>query len=88
MPNPFFDGNKFSNYPSNNKINDIRQAYKIFANSKNPIEVFNNMAQKNPQLQPIVSMLKNGNNPQQVFVDLCQQRGIDPNEFIKQFTGK
>ena len=82
--NPFV--NKMSSLPNMNMAN-IRNMYQMLMNSNNPQQLFMNMARQNPQLQPIAQALNNGANPQQLFYELCKQRGIDPNEFIKNVTG-
>lgn len=74
MANPF--------NTSNNNINNMNNMYKQLMNSNNPMKVFENITIQNPQFRPILEMLK-ANNPQQVFISLCNQRGIDPNMFIK-----
>lgn len=85
MSNPFNTLNP--NNPMNaNNMAGIRNAYQMLRNSNNPMYVFQQMAQNNPQLQPIANMLKQGGNPQQIFFSMCRQRGIDPQAFIKQIT--
>ena len=42
------------------------------------------LAKKNPN---IVNMLNRGSSPQQIFNDLCRQRGVDPQQFLKSITG-
>lgn len=81
MKNPFNTLNPSTNNPS---MNSIQNAYRMLMSSPNPMALLQNMAQQNPSLQPVVQILKQGGNPQQVFINLCQQRGIDPNQFIKQ----
>ncbi len=82
MPNPF------NVKPSNsNNFGAYRDAYKMFSQSKNPMQLFMNMASKNPNMQPIINMIQNSGNPQMVFNQLCQQRGINPQEFLKSITG-
>lgn len=73
-------GNIFS------KSNQVNSMYKALAQSKNPYDMFTRLASNNPNLQPIVNAIKNGANPQQVFNDLCNERGINPNEFLKNIT--
>jgi hypothetical protein len=80
MPNPF-NVNPINNYGS------YKDAYKMFSQSKNPMQLFMNMASQNPNLQPIMNLIKSGKNPEMVFNQLCQQRGINPNEFLKNITG-
>ena len=73
MPNPFYQSN----------LQNYKSMYNMLVNSKNPVQAFNTMARNNPQLQPIVNMLNQGMTPQSIFNTMCQQRGIDPNEFLK-----
>ncbi len=79
MANPFYNSAPASK-PNGMNIMDI---YKAITTSKNPMQVFNAMAMNNPKMAPVVNMLNNGFSPQQVFNSLCQQRGINPQEFIK-----
>ena len=84
MSNPFNAINPAMNNPA---MNSIQNAFRMLMNSNNPMQLFQNMAQQNPQLKPIVQMLRNGGNPQQIFMNMCQQRGIDPQQFLKTITG-
>lgn len=85
MPNPFFQGSRQPSVNTNNNLNDIKNAYDIFAHSKSPMDAFMRMAEKNPQLQPMVQMIKNGTNPEALVRQLCMQRGIDVNQLIGMF---
>lgn len=76
MPNPLLQ-------PNYGQIKEIYNAMK----SGNPMQMFQQMASRNPNMKPILNMLNNGANPQQVFYQICQQRGINPDEFIKNITG-
>ena len=51
------------------------------------MQMFQQIAMKNPNMQPVLNMLNNGANPQQLFYQMCKQRGINPDEFIKNITG-
>ena len=82
MPNPF--NVMKSVFPD---LSNIKNVYKAMSQSQNPYEMFLKLAGNNPQLQPIVQAMQNGGNPQQIFNQICQQRGINPNEFIKSITG-
>jgi len=68
------------NQPSN--INNLKSIYKAISQSNNPQQLFTQLAGQNPQLQPIVKALQQGISPQQIFDNICQQRGINPQEFI------
>lgn len=82
MPNPFFQSQNM------NSMAGYRNAYNMLVSSKNPTELMMKMAQNNPNLQPILNMVQNSKNPQMLFNQLCQQRGINPQEFIRQVTGQ
>ena len=53
----------------------------------NPMQVLNQMSAQNPQLQSVVQLLNNGANPEAVFKNLCQAKGINADEFINQLKG-
>ena len=78
--------NPFAQQQMSNTLAPMRDIYNAFRNAQNPMQVFSNFANRNPQLQPILQMLNRGANPQQVFNDLCKQRGINPNEFLRLLT--
>lgn len=82
MPNPF---NIMNSVLPN--LNNIKNVYKAMSQSQNPYQMFLNIAGNNPQMQPIVQAMQNGGNPQAIFNQMCQQRGINPNDFIKSITG-
>ena len=79
MPNPFYTGANTTPNTSYN-INDI---YRILSSSKNPMQAFENIAKNNPNMAPILNLMKNGYSPEQIFRSMCQQRGIDPQQFIQ-----
>jgi hypothetical protein len=76
MPNPLLQPN----------MNQMKELYNAMRNG-NSMQIFQKMAQNNPSMRPILNMINSGSNPQQVFYQLCQQRGINPDEFIKNITG-
>lgn len=65
-------------------VNQISQMYKTFNSMGNPMMAMQQMAIKNPQLQPVVQMLQHGANPEMIFKQMCQQRNIDPDYAISQ----
>lgn len=85
MPNPF---NRTVNPIQNYNMAEIRNMYQTIMNSKNPMQMFENLASRNPNLAPIVNALRSGANPQSLFEALCRERGINPNEFLKSIQGK
>ena len=85
MMNPL--NNNMKMISQNPNMAQYKQMYQMFKNAGNPIQMFTNMAQNNPQLKPILQAINSGTSPQQIFNSMCQQKGIDPNEFIKNITG-
>ncbi|MBR3208861.1 MAG: hypothetical protein IKF82_01190 [Bacilli bacterium] len=79
MANPFNTQNTNPNF-------QLQNMYKMLTQSKNPMQLFQQMAMNNPRMQPIVDMLRS-NSPETVFNTLCKQRGIDPQQFLKSITG-
>ena len=76
------------NNPMNsNNMNYYRNIYQMLCNSNNPMQMMKQMANNNPQMQPIIDLMNRGASPKDIFIDMCKQRGINPDEFIKQVTG-
>ena len=50
----------------------------------NPQAVINRMVQNNPKLKPYMDMIKGGANPKEMFYQLAQQKGVDPEAFLSQ----
>lgn len=86
MANPFNIINP-SNPMNANRIGEMKSMYQAFRNTNNPIALFQQLAGRNPRLQPILNQLKNGANPQQLFNQVCQQRGINPQELMNMLKG-
>lgn len=86
MANPFNTLNP-ANPMNANRIGEMKSMYQAFRNTNNPIALFQQLASRNPKLQPILNQLKHGANPQQLFNQVCQQRGINPQELMKMLKG-
>ena len=88
MANPFFEACARGNNSktANNALPNLNQIYKMFSNSNNPMQVFENIAKSNPNMAPIMNLLKNGYSPEQIFNFMCQKRGVDPQQFINSIT--
>ena len=74
MSNPLIQNNSLQ----------LKDIYRAITQSNNPQQIFMQLANSNPQLQPIVKSMQQGISPQQIFNDICQKRGINPQEFIRQ----
>lgn len=84
--NPFNSINP-ANPMNNNRIGQMKNMLDTFRNSKNPMALFQQMAQRNPQFQPVIKMMQQGMNPNQIFESVCKERGINPQEFLNMFKG-
>lgn len=85
MPNPFNALNP-SNPMRGYDFGYLRNLYQTL-NGRNPMQALGQMALRNPRMQPVFQALQGGANPQQLFKSLCQQRGINPDEFINNIIG-
>lgn len=72
---------------------NLMQIFSMIMGSKNPMQIFKNLAMSNPVANRVMQM-SNGKSPEQikqVCQNLCQQRGISfedaYNEFNNNFGG-
>lgn len=63
---------------------NIKMLMDLYKSGLDPKAMINILGMNNPQMQPVIQMLQQGNNPKEIFYNLCQQRGIDPNTIINQ----
>lgn len=87
MANPIFQALNHNSPPVNPQMQNLRQAYQVFQNKGNPMQVFQQIASSNPQMKEALQMLNGGMSSQQVFNVMCQKMGVNPQEFIKMITG-
>ena len=96
MPNPILEqANNQRNVLTSNKMDQLRpqlrqikQQMRQLQALQNPQMALNQMLMNNPQLQNVMSLIKqSGNSPQQVFLNMANQMGVDPNEVIKELQG-
>ena len=51
---------------------------------KNPQALLNQMSQNNPQVKQLMTMIQNsGKSPKELFYQVAQEKGVDPNEILK-----
>lgn len=64
-------------------LNEAAELNKTVRNSNNPNMVMNKLIQSNPRLKQVYDMVQqNGGNGKQIFFQLAQQKGIDPNTIL------
>lgn len=76
MPNPLFDNLKGAGASQGQN-----QQMNMGDLMRNPNQVLNILASRNPQLYQFI---KSGGNPEQMVRNICKQRGIDVDQFISQ----
>lgn len=75
---PQMQGANFGNNPA---IQQIKQMMNTLRGTQNPQAILQQVAQQNPQMAQIMQMCQ-GKNPQDVFYQMCNQRGINPNDIL------
>lgn len=76
MPNPFKQST-----PGN--IAPIKNMIAMLNSAQNPQAVLQMLAQKNPQMAQVMQLV-GGRNPQEVFYELCRQKGVNPDDILNQ----
>lgn len=84
MANPFYMG-KSSAFNGIN-MNQVKQIYNMLRYSNNPTQLLNQIATQNPQLLQAINLVKSNGNYEQVFRNMCEERGINADDFIRQIN--
>lgn len=64
-------------------LQPIKQMMETVRGAKNPQAMLQTMAQSNPQLQQVMSVVQQaGGDPQRAFYAMCEQKGINPQQII------
>ena len=80
MANPLLQA--LSMATMNNGISSMSELYKLMT-SQNPMMLFNQIAKNNPQLKECLNLINRGINTQDLFYRLCNQRGINPQDIMR-----
>jgi len=65
-------------------MQQLRNMYQSIAHSANPMQMIQQMIAKNPKFAQINNLFRQGQTPEGIFRSMAKQRGIDPDEFIRQ----
>ena len=65
----------------NSPFGMIQKMMGMMQNVQNPGAMLQNMAQSNPNIKKAMEMCQ-GRNPQEVFMEMCQKNGMNPNDII------
>ena len=61
----------------------IKQMMNALRNSSNPQQLFLNMLGNNPQIKQTIQMIQqSGKSPKDLFYQMAQEKGVDPNQIL------
>ena len=65
--------------------NAFIRMFKMLKSAQNPQAMLQSMVQQNPQMQSVMQLVnQNGGDAKTAFYNLAKQRGVDPEEVLKQ----
>lgn len=68
-------------------MQQLQNLYRSVFSSANPMEAMQKMMASNPKFAQIQNLFRQGQTPEGVFRQMAAQRGINPDEFIRQLQG-
>lgn len=69
--------------PMPNNIGQIKQMMNMIQSAGNPQLMLQQMAQNNPQLRQVMSIVQqSGGDPKAAFYKMAQEKGIDPDQIL------
>lgn len=88
MGNPLL--NMLGGAPFKMMNNPLMKMLSMFQNGGNPQYLIENMVSQNPQMKPIMNMIKGKNNNQlkETFFNMCKEKGVNPQELANQYNIK
>ena len=86
MANPLYHGGANSNNSGNNALmQNITNLIQFAKGQPNPQFFIQQMTAKNPQAAQMLNQMKqNGQSPKDMVISILKQRGIDPEQIMKQ----
>lgn len=68
-------------------INNIKSMMSIFNSGNNPQALLQNMVSQNPQFRNVMDMINGSNmSPKDFFMKTAKEKGLDPDEILKQLN--
>lgn len=72
-----------SNNGMSAQIQSVKRMANMLKGKSNPQQMLQMVAQQNPQMSQIMNMVNgSGMSPKQMFMNMAQQQGIDPNSIV------
>lgn len=76
-------------YQLKQQIQPAKQALRQIMNLNNPQAMMNQILMNNPNIHEALNFIKQaGNNPQTAFINLAKQKGINPEDFMKELMSQ
>ena len=73
-----------TNQPAQN--NGIQKIIQMAKSGNNPQQLLNSLAGQNPQLNQVMQLVNSGKmTPKQIFMNMANQQGVNPNDIISMF---
>ena len=73
---------------TNPVMQGLSQMFGMVKASQNPMAALQQIAQSDSRIQQVMNVVQqNGGDAKSTFYKMAQQRGIDPNDIIKQLQG-
>lgn len=67
-------------------MNNPMQLFNMAKSMRNPNTFLDAMLKSNPNYQQVINYInQNGGDPKTAYYKLAEEKGVDPDEFIKQF---
>jgi hypothetical protein len=83
MPSKLYQQLNGASQSQPNNLDGVKNMINMLKNNGNPMQMLQSMAGTNPQLGQVLSMLNgSGMSAKQMFMQMAQQRGVDPNSII------
>lgn len=82
MPQP-----SFNIAPRGLDMGQVQKFYQAVSSSQNPMQSIDKLLSSNPKFAQIKTLMKQGRTPESLFREIAAQRGIDPDEFVRQMQG-
>lgn len=69
----------------NSQLSEIVALARNFRNAQNPQAFLENMMASNPRMKDAMDMIKQYDSPKDAYYALAKQKGVDPEEFLRNF---
>ena len=73
--------------PMQQAVMQAQQMMQDYQKMTNPAAYIQQRLQNDPAFQRAVQRINQFKDPRQAFMTRCQELGVDPNEFLKQYKG-